>query len=250
MSIRINKYLTLNNIASRRKADDLIMEGRVFINGKLAELGDHVGIGVDEVKVDNKVIGENTTTADLKEFEYYLLNKPKGVLSSVSDDRGRKTVTSLINSSSLLFPIGRLDLMSTGLILLTNDGDLAYKMTHPKFHIAKKYLVKTREIIQKDQLKKVAEGGIEIEDKVTSKTEINILNAREFEITLYEGIKRQIRMSCRAVGLHVKALERISIGELELQGLLWGEYRTPTNDELQYIYWLKQMKEIEDTKAK
>ncbi len=236
MKTRINKFLAQNNIASRRKADILISAKRININGKVAVLGDVVDDTVDTVELDKKPIN----TKPIKEnYEYLLLNKPKEVLSTVTDDRGRKTTKELVKSKNRLYPIGRLDYDSTGLILLTNDGDLSYKMTHPKFHVPKTYIVTTREVVKEMQLAKLREGGIPIDDKVTSRAQIEKTGPREFKMTIYEGIKRQIRMSCRYVDLHVTELKRVSIGKLHLGDLALGASRTLTKQELTYIKELK-----------
>lgn len=236
MKIRINKFLAQNNIASRRKSDVLIAAKRITINGNIAVLGDLVDDISDVVKIDGKTIN---TTPIKENYEYFLLNKPKEVLSTVTDDRGRKTTKELVNSKNRLYPIGRLDYDSTGLILLTNDGDLSYKMTHPKFHVPKTYIVTTREVVKEVQLAKLRAGGIPIDDKVTSRSQIEKTGPREFKMTIYEGIKRQIRMSCRYVDLHVIELKRVSIGKLHLGDLALGASRTLTKQELAYIKELK-----------
>lgn len=236
MKIRINKFLAQNNIASRRKADILIGAKRISINGRVAVLGDVVDEEHDVVELDRKPINAKPIKEN---YEYFLLNKPKEVLSTVTDDRGRKTTKELVNSKNRLYPIGRLDFDSTGLILLTNDGDLSYKMTHPKFHVPKTYIVTTREVVKEFQLAKLRAGGIPIEDKTTSRAQIEKLGPREFKMTIYEGIKRQIRMSCRYVDLHVVELRRVSIGNLHLGDLAIGETRQLTKQELAYVKELK-----------
>ncbi len=236
MKIRINKFLAQNNIASRRKADILIAAKRISINGRVAVLGDVVDEAIDIVELDKKPINAKPIKEN---FEYLLLNKPKEVLSTVTDDRGRKTTKELVNAKNRLYPIGRLDYDSTGLILLTNDGDLSYKMTHPKFHVPKTYIVTTREVVKEFQLAKLREGGIPIENKTTSRAQVKKLGPREFEMTIYEGIKRQIRMSCRFVDLHVIELKRVSIGKFHLGDLPLGESRKLTTAELSYVKELK-----------
>lgn len=230
--IRINKYLAQHNIASRRKVDDLITQGRVTINNKKATLGDQINDSLDIVHVDNKEVKKSTSVGN---FEYYALNKPEGVLSTTSDERGRPTVVDFTKSSNRLYPVGRLDFDSKGLILLTNDGDFAYKLTHPKFHIPKTYHVQTKEALQTGQLGRIKKGGIPIDGKLTSRTDVKKVRNHEFEITLYEGIKRQIRESCKFVGLTVLELKRISIGTLLLGDLKEGEIRKLTQDEIKYL---------------
>lgn len=236
MKIRINKFIAQHTQASRRKADELIKSGRVKINGSIPNAGDFVDTASDKVTLDSKVLASKEIG-----FEYVLYNKPAGVLSSVRDDRGRDTVVSKINSKTKLVPAGRLDYMSSGLIILTNDGDFVYKLTHPRYHLPRKYIVRVAEKIKPGQLNTIKEGGITIEDKVTSPTEIKLINDSNFEITLYEGIKRQIRMSCRAVGLTVESLKRTSIGEFSLAGLKYGEFRHATAQELTEIQKIKSL---------
>lgn len=236
MKLRINKFVSQSTGLARRKVDELVLAGRVTVNGIVAKHGDLVDSTLDIVTVD----GTQVKSSLNKTFDYFLLNKPVKVLSSVSDDRGRLTVGDLLAPNKGIFPVGRLDYMSSGLILLTNDGDLAFKMTHPKFHIAKRYLVTVKENIEKGQLNPIRNGGIPIEDKLTSKTELTLLDNHTFEITLYEGIKRQIRLSCRYVGLTVVLLKRLTIGELQLDDLPEGKFRVLTSSELTYINSLKE----------
>lgn len=239
MEIRINKFLAMNNVASRRKADEMVERGRVKINGNPAQKGDSVNPQKDNVFVDGKRI-ERKTEEEIK-YEYIKLYKPVQVLSSVGDMRKRTTVTDLIETNTRVYPVGRLDYMSEGLILLTNDGELAFKMTHPKHHVPKTYIVETEETFEKEQLEVIKKGGIPIEDKFTAQTQIEILGSNLFQITLFEGIKRQIRLSCAFVGLEVKRLKRVSIGELALGDLQPGESKTISKSEHEYINYVKNL---------
>lgn len=239
MHVRINKFLAMNNIASRRKVDEMIDKGRIQINGNLAQKGDVVDAASDEIKIDGKVVyGKNEKEV---KFEYILLYKPEQVLSAVSDIRKRTTVTDLVETESRVYPVGRLDYLSEGLILLTNDGELAFKMTHPKHHVPKTYIVETVETFEKEQLETIRKGGIPIEGKYTSQTQIQILGSNLFQITLFEGIKRQIRVSCEYVGLTVKKLKRISIGEIMLGDLHPGESKTASKNDMEYINYIKTL---------
>ncbi len=238
MGIRINKFIAQNTQYSRRKADELISNGLVTINCKYADPGDMIDDTIDVVRIEGKVLKNNAQ----EEFVYFLLNKPINVLSTVADARGRTTVVNFIDTNARVFPVGRLDYQSSGLILLTNDGDLAFKMTHPKFHIPKKYIVHVEENINESQLDAIRQGGISIENKNTKKADIRKISARQFDITLYQGIKRQIRLSCAHVGLTVKSLKRYAIGELLLGDLEEGESRQLNKEELEFILSIKRLK--------
>jgi len=227
MEIRLDSFLSKYGVCSRRKAKVLVDAGNVFVNGVAAKNIIKVDEGKDVVIVN----GKRVETASLK-YRYIMLNKPVNILSTTKDDRGRKTVLDIVRVSEKIYPIGRLDFNSSGLILLTNDGDFALKLTHPRYHIPKKYIVKVLENVTKYQLNKLKKG-VNIYDTKTLPCEIEKLDARSFGITLNQGMKRQIREMCRAVELTVKALERISIGHLTLGNLKPGEYRDLTKEELE-----------------
>lgn len=211
-------------VASRRKIDDLTSGHRIIINHKIAVLGDKVDPEVDIVTVDKKIIKPTP-----RQKVYYLLNKPKFVLSSSSDDRGRKTVIDFVPKTPRVFPVGRLDYESTGLIILTNDGDFALKITHPRFHLPKVYLIT---ILGKVPLVKIA-----LMNTSVSKAElVNYQNNQTIvKITLFTGKKRQIRLLCASLHLHLLDLHRISIGSIEIKKLAPGEYRELTPNELTSI---------------
>ena len=227
MEIRLDSFLSKYGVCSRRKAKVLVDAGNVFVNGVAAKNIIKVDEGKDVVIVN----GKRVETASLK-YRYIMLNKPVNILSTTKDDRGRKTVLDIVRVSEKIYPIGRLDFNSSGLILLTNDGDFALKLTHPRYHIPKKYIVKVLENVTKYQLNKLKKG-VNIYDTKTLPCEIEKLDARSFGITLNQGMKRQIREMCRAVELTVKALERISIGHLTLGNLKPGEYRDLKKEELE-----------------
>ncbi len=216
--IRLNKFLAQSGLSSRRGADKIIAEGRVKINGKEAKLGDQVR-EKDRVFVDGKVMNE----AEAK--QYFAIYKPVGYVSTVSDEFGRKNVLQLIKSEVRLYPVGRLDINSEGLMILTNDGDLTLKLTHPKFHLEKEYEVTCdREI----NVKKIDSGA----------NKIIWYKKNEMKIVMYEGKKRQIRKMCWLAGLRVSKLKRIRIGKLLLGDLNPGEYRALT---------LRDLKELSQT---
>lgn len=227
MSVRINKYLSLCGIGSRRKIEELLKAGEFKVDGKPAE----PGMLVDE---HNKVTWNGMVLSPRKNFVYYALNKPAGYVSTVSDEEGRQTVLDLVPSSERLYPVGRLDKNSTGLILLTNDGDFALKLTHPRYHLPKIYEVKTHEKISDSQLKQLSKG-VQVQGKKTLPAEIIRHDDNFFEITLHQGMKRQIREMCNYVGLNVKSLHRIAVGSVKIGNLKPGKYRELTKKELESL---------------
>lgn len=217
--------MSLAGIASRRHAEDMVRAGQVTVNGKTAVIGQVIDEKRDVVKVDGKVV----TGADKK--VYYLLNKPRSYVSTVFDPEGRKTVLSLIPSDVQVYPVGRLDYESEGLMLLTNDGDLAYRLTHPKFEVEKTYRVQVKGVTSAVKIKKL-ESGIVIDGKRTSPAKIELAEKTAdrswFDITIHEGRNRQIRKMCDAVGLPVMRLIRTRLGPYTLDDLKPGEYRAVT----------------------
>ena len=231
--MRINKFLAEQGIASRRHADEMIEKGRVQINGVVATLGASVEEG-DEVLVDGKPI-----TAQEKELEYYIMNKPKGVICTVSDDRGRKTVMDLLPEGvGRVFPVGRLDYETEGLLLFTNDGDLSYRLTHPKSEIPKTYMVKLEGTMSEKDLNPIR-SGIELDGILTKKCKAHIVETHKeytkVHITITEGKNRQVRRMFEAIGKTVAFLKRVSIGKLKLTGMDRGEVRPLTEKEIEYL---------------
>ena len=229
--MRINKYLAASGVASRRECDKLIQEGKVKINGKQAQLGAEVGED-DQVSV-------NGTVVSVKKNEYYILNKPKGYICSVSDDKGRKTVMDLMpNGVGRIYPVGRLDYDSEGLLILTTDGALAQHLTHPSNEVPKTYLVKIEGTITENALNPIR-SGIEIDGYVTKKCKAHILETNKeytkIHITLIEGKNREIRKMFEAIGKNVTLLKRIKVGELSLRGLDRGSYRKLSKQEIAYL---------------
>lgn len=234
--MRINKFLAEQGIASRRSSDELVAAGRVTINGKVAKAG-------DDVADDDVVMFDGKTLSHKVKYEYYLLNKPKGYLCTVSDDKGRKTVMDLLPAGAgRVFPVGRLDYDTEGMLLLTNDGDLAYRLTAPQSEIAKTYLVRVEGTMTDIQLNRLR-AGVEIDRGViTRKCRVTVTETNKkftkLRVVLTEGKNREIRKMFEAVGKQVVFLKRLKIGELTLTGLDRGAVRKLTPEE---IYYLKNL---------
>lgn len=231
--MRLNKYIAQAGIASRRKADELTENGNVKINGvSMREPGYDVKDG-DVVEVNGKVLKASS------KMVYILLNKPKGYITTVHDEKDRPTVMDLVKDiDERLFAIGRLDYNTSGMLLMTNDGDLAYKLTHPKHHIYKTYRVRANGHVSNERVAKL-KNGVDIGGFVTSKANVHIVKQAErstiVEIQIYEGKNRQIRKMFAAVGNKVLDLQRIAIGELKLGHLKEGHYRKLTQKEIEYL---------------
>lgn len=230
MPTRLNKYLASLGIASRRQIDKYVTLGRIKINGNLAKLGDKINPKVDRIEIDNKLISSTPP-----KLIYIALNKPVGVLSTTKDTHNRKTIISLVSSPYRLFPVGRLDADSSGLILLTNDGALTLKLTHPRYHLPKTYLVTIKGIVPPSALQTLA-SGVRLIDGLTAPANVSIVSQSPKEtalsITLYQGKKRQIRRMCQKLKLYLTALQRLKIGPISLGKLAEGEYRNLTDDEV------------------
>lgn len=229
--MRVNKYLAASGIASRRESDKLIQDGRVTVNGKVICLGTEINES-DQVCVDGKPI-------NIKKNEYYILNKPKGYICSVSDEKGRKTVLDLMpQNAGRIYPVGRLDYDSEGLIILTTDGELAQHLTHPSNNVPKTYLVKVEGRLTETDLNPIR-SGIEIDGYLTKKCKAHIVETNKeytkVHITLFEGKNREIRKMFAAIGKEITLLKRIKIGELTLKGLNRGEYRKLSKQEVEYL---------------
>ena len=235
---RLQKVIAEAGIASRRKAEELIKEGKVKVNGKVVtELGTKVS-DKDEVMVNNRPIVKETK-------EYYLLNKPRGVVTTTSDDKNRKTVIDYINTDSRIYPVGRLDYDTTGAILLTNDGEFANIITHPKSEIDKVYVAKLNGIIKGEQINKLKDGveldGIVVKPSRVKLKKVNQENSTStVEIIIHEGKNHQVKRMFESVGLLVDKLKRERIGIFNLEGLQSGEYRKLTPKEVAIIYSLKK----------
>ena len=231
--MRINKFLANCGVASRRGADKLIEDGAVKINGKVCSPGDDVDVGSDSVTVNGKPV--NT----VKKFDYYMMNKPKGYVCTVKDDKGRKTVMDLLPpNAKRLFPVGRLDYDTEGLLLLTNDGDLTFKLTHPKNEVPKTYLVKTEKPVSEEDVQKLR-SGVYIDGVKTNRCNVRLIEntktGSKLHITITEGRNRQVRKMFEAVNNNVDFLKRIKIGDLTLRGLDRGEVRQLNRFEIDYL---------------
>lgn len=223
MKMRIHKYLAHAGVASRRHAEEIVAEGKVFVNSKVATIGQVIESDTDKIILAGKPIKIDSVLV------YYLLNKPRGVVSAVTDSDGRRTVTSLVPGGHRLYPVGRLDYDSEGLMLLTNDGDLAYKLTHPRFEIDKTYHVLVKGVIPEKSIGYL-ESGVTIEGKKTAPAQVQVAEAQPnntwIDITIHEGRNRQIRKMCEAVGYPVMRLIRTKLGPWTLGDLASGKFRT------------------------
>ena len=231
--MRINKFLADMGIASRRHADEMIENCRITVNGQIATLGMHVE-EKDVVCLDGVVIEKKEA-----KLEYYIMNKPKGYVCTAKDDRGRKTVMQLLPEGvGRVFPIGRLDYATEGLLLFTNDGDLAYRLTHPTNEIPKTYMAKVEGTMTEKDLNPIR-SGIELDGALTKKCKAHIVETHKeytkVHITITEGKNRQVRRMFEAIGKNVAFLKRVSIGKLKLSGLDRGEVRALTEDEVTYL---------------
>ncbi len=232
--MRLQKYMAKAGVASRRKSEEIITEGRVKVNDVVVkELGTKVNVGKDKVKVDNVSIRlEN-------HMVYILLNKPIGYVSTLDDEKDRKIITDLIdNVDERIYPVGRLDIDSTGAMLLTNDGDLTYKITHPKNEVKKTYVAIVEGRPNRFELEKFR-NGINLDGEITAPAEVKILKSFDtdsiLEIIIHEGKNRQVRRMCEAINHPVKKLKRVSIGKIELGDLREGHFRHLNDDEIEYL---------------
>jgi 23S rRNA pseudouridine2605 synthase len=231
--MRLNKYIAQAGITSRRKADELTVNGNVKINGvKMSEPGYDVKEG-DFVEVNGVVIKPASSMI------YIMLNKPKGYLTSVKDESGRPVVMELVaDIAERLFPVGRLDYNTSGMLIMTNDGELANKLMHPKHNVAKTYRALVSGVISKERLTRLR-NGVDIGGFVTSKAEANVIKQAErsaiVEIKIREGKNRQVRKMFSAVGNKVIELERVAIGEIYMRRLKEGHYRKLSKSEVEYL---------------
>lgn len=231
--MRINKFLAYSGVASRRAADDLIKDGVVKINGKVCTTGIDVDLSSDTVTVNGKPVNV------VKKYDYYIMNKPKGYVCTVKDDKGRKTVMDLLpNNAKRLFPVGRLDYDTEGLLILTNDGDLTFKLTHPKNEVPKTYLVKTEKPVSDEDVIKLR-AGVYVDGVKTKKCNVRLIESTKsgskLHITITEGRNRQVRKMFESINNCVDFLKRIKIGDLTLSGLNRGEIRQLSAREIDYL---------------
>lgn len=231
--MRINKYIAQAGICSRRKADELIANGNVKINGAaLKEPGYEVADG-DRVEVNGKLISAK------QKPEYVLINKPLGMVTTVSDDKERLTVMDVVaDIDARLFPVGRLDYNTSGALIMTNDGELAYRLTHPKHEVYKTYRARVAGILSNEKVARLRKG-VDIGGFVTSRAKVNVIKGTQHstivEIAIHEGKNRQVRKMFSVVGNPVQELERVAIGEIRLGHLKPGHYRKLTREEIEYL---------------
>ena len=226
--VRLQKVLAQAGLGSRRVCEDLIERRRVRVNGELAVLGRRVDPEVDVIEVDGAQIGVKAGLV------HYLLNKPAGVVTTASDPQGRPTVVELVPAEPRVFPVGRLDADSEGLLLLTNDGDLTHRLTHPSFGVDKEYLVEVEGEPHRGALSRLREG-VELEDGRTAPAKVALLDPRILRVTIHEGRNRQVRRMCDAVGFPVLRLVRTRIGPLSDRTLGPGAWRPLVQDEVRAL---------------
>lgn len=231
--VRLQKYLADCGVASRRKSEELIEQGVVRVNGQVASIGDKISPKKDTVTVRGKKIIKQ------KNYTYIMLHKPRGFITTMSDEKERKCVAELIKDvPGRVYPVGRLDRESEGLLLCTNDGEFANAMTHPTRHVPKTYRVTVRPGITEEQVTALTTGVI-IDDRKTAPAEVRIITREEgrvvLEIILYEGRNRQIRKMCEEVGLEVARLKRTAVGSIKLGMLKQGDWRDLTEDEVRKL---------------
>ena len=233
--MRLQKYMAECGVASRRKCEEYIQNGNVKVNGVVeTTLGTKINVEKDIVEVFDKVIGKENKV-------YILLNKPVGYVTTVNDEKGRSTVMELLKDiKEKVVPVGRLDMYTSGLLLLSNDGEFIYKVTHPKHETTKTYIAKTRGIPTEKDIEKL-KTGVVIDGYTTSPAKVEILlkdkknDISRIWIQIHEGRNRQVRKMCEAVGLSVIALKREGVGNLTCEGLEKGSYRHLTEEEVKEI---------------
>ena len=225
---RINKYIASCGICSRRKAEEYVLAGRVKVNDIIIKDLAYKVKEEDIIKIDDNIINKEERKV------YIMLNKPKGYVTTSHEQFGRKSVLDLIDEDVRVYPIGRLDMYTEGLLLLTNDGDFANKLMHPKNKIDKKYIVTSKEKITQNQ-KELLESGVNIGDYITKPAKVNILDNNEFEIIISEGKNRQVRRMCKVAKITLTNLKRVQIGNIQLRNLQTGKYRYLSNEEIKSI---------------
>lgn len=236
MEERLQKILSRHGIASRRKAEELILDRRVRVNGNTAQLGDVADESCDVIEVDGVRLKK------ARERVYLMLNKPRGYVTTLSDEKGRKNVSQLVEGcGQRVYPVGRLDMYSEGLLLLTNDGELAQRLMHPRTEIEKTYLVWVSGYT--DGCEDTLRAPIQIDGRMTAPAQVRQLHQEHdlalFEFILHEGRNRQIRRLCEAAGLRVTRLRRISEAGLSIGNLPVGQYRPLTDDEVEALYKIR-----------
>lgn len=231
--MRINKYIAQSGLCSRRKADELIANGNVKVNGAAMKEPGYDVQDTDTVEVNGRRIEAAAASV------YVLINKPLGMVTTVSDDKERLTVMEVVKDiDARLFPVGRLDYNTSGALIMTNDGDLAYRLTHPKHEVYKTYRARVAGVLSAEKMARLRKG-VDIGGFVTSRAKISIIKGNQHstivEIAIHEGKNRQVRKMFAAVGNPVQELERVAIGEIRLGHLKQGHYRKLTREEIEYL---------------
>ncbi len=231
--MRINKYIAQSGLCSRRKADELIANGNVKVNGAAMKEPGYDVQDTDTVEVNGRRIEAAAAPV------YVLINKPLGMVTTVSDDKERLTVMEVVKDiDARLFPVGRLDYNTSGALIMTNDGDLAYRMTHPKHEVYKTYRARVAGVLSAEKMARLRKG-VDIGGFVTSRAKVSIIKGNQHstivEIAIHEGKNRQVRKMFAAVGNPVQELERVAIGEIRLGHLKQGHYRKLTREEIEYL---------------
>jgi 23S rRNA pseudouridine2605 synthase len=237
MPERLQKLIAQAGLASRREAEKWIEQGKVILNGHPAKLGDRADLTVDKIRVNGKDL------TSVEEKVTVLLNKPRGYVSTLKDPEGRRLVTDLVaDIPQRLFPVGRLDYNTEGLLLLTNDGELAQRVSHPSHHIEKTYLVKVRGFLTVKMVKRLEEGLL-LDDGKTAPAKVAKIRTSGsncwFELTIHEGRNRQVRLMCEKLGLSVVRLKRIRLDFLDLTDVISGSYRHLTVSEIRILKKIK-----------
>lgn len=231
-TIRLNKYLANQGVAARRDIKQLVKAQNVTVNGKRVT---EPGVRIDPQK---DIIQLNGRRIMPPKLVYYLLNKPKGIISTTADEYGRKNVLSLIPTKQRIYPVGRLDKDTSGLIILTNDGELTNRLTHPKFHVYKVYRLSIKGRVNKAQLH-AFRNGVLLDDGITAPAQIKIITESPtgtlLEVTLHEGKNRQIRRMCETVSMDLVNLQRVKFGPIGMEGLKLGQYRELTDKEIKQL---------------
>jgi 23S rRNA pseudouridine2605 synthase len=225
---RLQKILAQAGLGSRRAAEGLIATGRVRVNGQVATLGTRADPEVDTIEVDGAVVGVRQGLA------HYLLNKPPGVVTTASDPQGRPTVVDLVPAEPRVFPVGRLDADSEGLLLLTNDGDLAHRLTHPRFGVEKEYLADVEGTPSRGALRQLRQG-VDLDDGRTAPAKVSLVGDHTLRIAIHEGRNRQVRRMAEAIGHPVRRLVRVRIGPLSDRRLAPGGWRPLTQAEVRAL---------------
>ncbi len=223
--VRLQKLLARAGIASRRVVEDMIADGRVSVNGTVAQLGDRADPDVDAIEIDGTLVGVRPDTV------WYLLNKPAGVVTTASDPEGRPIVVDLVPEEPRVFPVGRLDADTEGLLLLTNDGDVTHRLTHPSYGVEKEYLAHVEGEPARGALRRLREG-VELDDGMTSPAKASTVAPDVVKLVIHEGRNRQVRRMCEAVGHPVRRLVRVRIGPITDTSLSPGEWRPLTQAEV------------------